>query len=295
MSTGVSTGAGELGGLLAQLEDQRDFLLRSIADAQREHDAGDLSDEDYTLLTERDERRLHLVDARIDELRETASAPSRGGAGGPGRPTQPEQEAAAQPRTRRRRSTVLGLLGAALFVVGAVLLVARAVTDGLPGQPITGSITLTQDQQIARQMAQAQQVLNQGDVSQATQLYADVLNEDPSNVAALSEEGYLNYATGVTAGEPAAIDIGRTLVERAIRLAPAYGPAHLFYGVMLDQGHQWNESVTQFRLFLSERPSKQNLERGAPYIRQAYDEAGVVVPPQVPAVGTGVPSAPGGH
>ena len=45
------------------LTDERDFLRRSLDDADREHDAGDLSDEDHALLTARDAARLVEVEA----------------------------------------------------------------------------------------------------------------------------------------------------------------------------------------------------------------------------------------
>ena len=50
------------------LNDQRDFLLRSIADAHSEHDAGDLSDADFSLLVARDRRRLADVELALGEL-----------------------------------------------------------------------------------------------------------------------------------------------------------------------------------------------------------------------------------
>ena len=40
------------------LDDQREFLLRSIDDAVREHEAGDLATPDFEVLVARDRRRL---------------------------------------------------------------------------------------------------------------------------------------------------------------------------------------------------------------------------------------------
>src|ERR1700722_7173614 len=47
------------------LTDERDFLRRSLADADREREAGDLSDEDHAVLVARDRSRLAEVE---DEL-----------------------------------------------------------------------------------------------------------------------------------------------------------------------------------------------------------------------------------
>ncbi|HXN60543.1 MAG TPA: hypothetical protein VN886_08830, partial [Acidimicrobiales bacterium] len=45
------------------LADEREFLRRSLDDAEREHDAGDLSDDDHALLVARDRARLAEVEA----------------------------------------------------------------------------------------------------------------------------------------------------------------------------------------------------------------------------------------
>ena len=58
------------------LNDEREFLLRSIDDAERERDAGDLSDADYDVLTARDRARLAEVEAKLD--RPGARATGRG-------------------------------------------------------------------------------------------------------------------------------------------------------------------------------------------------------------------------
>ncbi len=50
------------------LSDERDFLRRSLADADREHEAGDLSDEDHSVLVARDSARLAEVEAELAAL-----------------------------------------------------------------------------------------------------------------------------------------------------------------------------------------------------------------------------------
>ena len=51
------------------LTDQREFLRRSLDDAAREHEAGDLSDEDHAVLMARDSARLAEVEAEIGGTR----------------------------------------------------------------------------------------------------------------------------------------------------------------------------------------------------------------------------------
>ena len=56
------------------LTDERDFLERSLADADREREAGDLSDEDHAVLVARDRARLVEVEERAGRARRRASA-----------------------------------------------------------------------------------------------------------------------------------------------------------------------------------------------------------------------------
>ena len=63
---------------LAALEEQRDFLLASIADLDREHAAGDLSDDDARELRDDYTARAAEVIRSID-ARERRTSPIRGG------------------------------------------------------------------------------------------------------------------------------------------------------------------------------------------------------------------------
>ncbi len=51
--TSARTGVPDAPGAHEGLEDQRDLLLASLTDLEREHEAGDLSDADYTVLRDR--------------------------------------------------------------------------------------------------------------------------------------------------------------------------------------------------------------------------------------------------
>ena len=66
---------------LATLEEQRDFLLRSLEDLEREYEAGDLTDEDHRTLRDGDGDGAHRVFARTGHERLGAEHRSR--AGGP--------------------------------------------------------------------------------------------------------------------------------------------------------------------------------------------------------------------
>ncbi|HEV3282207.1 MAG TPA: cytochrome c-type biogenesis protein CcmH [Acidimicrobiales bacterium] len=67
-----------------QLEERRDFLVRALADADAEHLAGDLGDEDYLTLRQRDLRLLRRVEAELGGVgAELAGAPPPARAGVP--------------------------------------------------------------------------------------------------------------------------------------------------------------------------------------------------------------------
>src|ERR671910_13970 len=65
---------------LAALEEQRDFLLRSLADLEREHRAGDVDDHDYATLkddyTARAARTIRAIEAH--QARVAAARRGRG-------------------------------------------------------------------------------------------------------------------------------------------------------------------------------------------------------------------------
>ena len=58
------------------LTDEREFLQRSLDDADRERDAGDLSVEDHSLLVARDRARLAEVESEIATL-DAAAVPTK--------------------------------------------------------------------------------------------------------------------------------------------------------------------------------------------------------------------------
>src|SRR5580692_8281782 len=97
------------------LTDEREFLQRSLADADREREAGDLSVEDHALLVGRDRNRLAEVEAELAALTATmatSKAPRRGRAG--------STSAERPPMALWRR---LGIIGSCVLIaVGLVIL-----------------------------------------------------------------------------------------------------------------------------------------------------------------------------
>ena len=250
------------------LADEREFLLRSLDDADRERAAGDLSDEDHAILVARDSARLAEVEAELAALVPEPAAPAPPPpAGGPER----------RPLPLWRR---MGIVAACLLIAaGVVILVAHYVQARQPGQSSSGSVSLSQAQLIEQQLEQALVQNNQGNTKAALELYDKVLTEDPSNPAALAYAGYLQWNVGSSAHVASLVRIGRAEIETAVRDSPSYYQGHLFYGLVLEnQDHDDAAAVTQFDDFLADDPPTAEPAQVADLVAGAYRGAGVPVP-----------------
>lgn len=259
------------------LADEREFLERSLADADRERDAGDLSVEDHALLVARDRARLAAVDAELAALDAAASS---------SRSSRTERTRSAQgersPMPWWRRLAIAG--SCLLIAVGLVILVVHFVQTRQPGQASSGSVSVSQAQLIEQQLQQADALNQQGSTKSALVLYDKVLSEDPSNPHALAYAGFLQWNVGSTASVPSLTRVGRAEIETAIGKNPSYGQAHLFYGLVLEnQDHNHVAAVAQFNDFLNDAPPASELAQAVPLVAGAYKGAGVPLPPQFSA------------
>ncbi len=250
------------------LSDEREFLHRSLLDADREHDAGDLSDEDHSLLVARDSTRLAEVEAELARLdpEPTVPPPAEAAPGSEGGPLSVWR--------------VIGLVAACLLIVtGAVILVVHFVQARQPGQASSGSVTLSQAQLIEQQLQQALVLNNQGQTKAALVLYDKVLSEDPSNPAALAYAGYLQWNVGSAAHVASLVRIGRAEIETSVKDSPTYYAGHLFYGLVLEnQDHNDKAAAAQFDDFLADHPPAAEVPQVAPLVVGAYQAAGEPVP-----------------
>jgi hypothetical protein len=265
------------------LDDEREFLERSLADAEREREAGDLSVEDHAVLVARDSTRLAEVEDELAAFDAGTPAP-------PGaerrEPSQPER--APMPLWRR-----LGIAGSCLLIAaGAVILVVHFVQARQPGQASSGSVTVSQAQLIEQQLAQASTLNQEGSTKAALVLYDKVLSEDPSNPNALANAGFIQWNVGSTAQVASLTRIGRAEIETAIKDSPSYDQAHLYYGLVLEnQDHNHAGAVAQFNDFLNDGPPTAELPQALPLVSPAYAAAGLPVPAAFTS-GTTTSSAP---
>ena len=268
------------------LAERRAFLVRSLADADAEHRAGDLSDADLAVIVARDSARLAAVEEKL-AAGATAGAVTTSGAEGAapaGRSATGSEDSRSGANRRPRRQRVLLSGAIAALVAGTAGVVFLAVGPRHAGQTVTGNIPLTGQQQVAAWLAQAAADVNGDQLGPAAVLYTKVLDRDPSNEVALAQLGYLEYRTGVDGNDASLIAQGTSMLHKAVSLVPDDFAARLYLGTVLFQ-HDGDAAgaVVQYRAFLADSPPASVLSQAAPVIRQAFAAAGQPVPAGVPA------------
>jgi len=251
------------------LEDERDFLRRSLDDARSELEAGDLERADYDALRRRDEARLGAVEAALAVL-----------------DAEEEEAAEEEGRPPRRRGRWLLVVGIAALVAGTTLLAVDLATPRAPGQPITGSIKVNTQKEVEIQLNQAATLVNEGTTTAnqgALTIYARVLSERPRQPTALAETGWFYWEAGVQSHDAQLRAAGTALVKRSLKYEPDNYAAHLFLGTIDFQGaHDVAAAIAQYRAFFSENPPADLIARAAVFVRAAYAAAGIPLPPEVP-------------
>ncbi|MEZ5322162.1 MAG: hypothetical protein R2698_08840 [Microthrixaceae bacterium] len=158
---------------LARLEEERDFLLRSIGDLDREHEVGDVSDEDYAELRDgyvaRAVATLHLIEGDVAARRETPAG--RGG-------------------TRRIAVAVVGVV---LLCAVAGVLLAKALGSRGEGT-ITGSGSNPNDRRAHCRTVSFQRP------AEGVTCYAAILRSSPDDVESLTYGGWAKVRAGDTSG-----------------------------------------------------------------------------------------------
>ncbi|HUP71155.1 MAG TPA: tetratricopeptide repeat protein [Acidimicrobiales bacterium] len=228
MSTAVDDGS------LAELHEQRDFLLRSLEDLEAEREAGDLDGADYDALCDSYTARAAAV------LRAIGAASSSQLPVVPGVPRR---------RWARHVVTVVSVLALA-GMAGALM--ARSAGERLPGEAATGSLTATG---ASSDLERARLLIGEGRTLEAIKTFDKILREDPRQPEALAYRGWLLRLAGRAGGNKSLIDSGMIFIERAVAADPTYPDAHFFRGVILfqDRGDPAG-AVAEFRAFLANDP-----------------------------------------
>jgi hypothetical protein len=197
---------------LAALEEQRDFLLRSLTDLEREHDAGDLDDADYEEL--RDDYTARAAEVlRAIERHEAAFAQAKG--------------------PRRWGRTVAVAAGVVLFAAVAGVMVAKAMGARKAGESASGGISV--EQTPSQQAQQCVPKISATEPEGPIACFKAVLDRDPRNVVAKT---WLAWQLSLTAqlipgsqGTELATSAERLLAQ-AVRDDPSYSFARAFRAVV---------------------------------------------------------------
>ena len=185
---------------LAELEEERRFLLRSITDLDREHLYGDVDDNDYRTLRDGYTARAASVLRAIEDGHVEVS----------------------QPRPRRPRVFIAWIVGTLLVACVAGWLVARTSGQRLPGQVITGGLP---GDEVAQKLAEARQLLGVNP-QQAIIRYQQVRELDPNNAEALTYMGWLIAQSGTSTAAA-----GAEFLRGAIKIDPTYADPHCFLAI----------------------------------------------------------------
>jgi tetratricopeptide (TPR) repeat protein len=230
------------------LEEERRRLMRSLHELEEERLGDELPATAYRELRDETEFRAVAVLRALE---------AQHGAGAAGRP---ERIGPTAPRDRRPGRTALTVLVGAAVLAATVPLLAGAIRDRDPGQPITGgalaSDTLAFFQQrvrdhprdLAARLDLARRFMSAGDVRSAVEQYLTALQLDPRNPEARANLGFLLYQ----AGQPGD---GLKQVEEALDVEPGYPEGLYFKGVILLRGlDRPGEAAEALRAYLEAAP-----------------------------------------
>lgn len=191
------------------LEEERDFLLRSIEDLDAELAAGDLSADDHERLRDdyvaRAAATLRALAARTteDEAANEAADAAAADEGAVG----PVDDAAAGGPPRR----LVWAGGLAVFAVVAGLLLANFAGERGASDALTGSI----EPSLRQKNTDCQRLGAEGEMEASLSCFDEILAEDPQNVDALTYRGWYLFLTAQSASASGVDDLAVELLGRA--------------------------------------------------------------------------------
>jgi len=190
-----------------ELHEQRQFLLDSIRDLDREHAVGDVGAEDFHALRDGYVARAAAVMREIDGRK-------------------PE---ALQPKSRWGRRLVI--VGGTLAVAVALgIFVAQSAGQRLPGQSLTGGQPADE---VALQLAEGRRLLNLGQLENSRVVFERVQQLEPGNVEATTYNAWLSVLVADAAGDAAGVQDGIRLLAQATTLDETYADPHCLLAIAL--------------------------------------------------------------
>lgn len=235
-----------------QLHDEIRLREASLEDAQREHAAGELADSDFNIITHRENAALDLARRElVDRATRVVETPSTHA-----RPT---------PVRRRRRSRLVVAL--VCFALAAGLLVWANLGLRQAGESASGGLSLSQTQRVQQLVLEGEADVAAGDAAAALSAYEQILAIEPTNVAALTEAGWLDFSAGSSGRSTVVVSRGVSDLREAVTLAPKSPAPRLYYAIVADAtpGNR-TLAIKEFTVFLTLKPSKAQLAIAAPFL-----------------------------
>ncbi len=199
---------------LAALEDERDTLLLSLADLEREYEAGDLDETDYQTLHDGYTARTAAVLRAIEG----------------------HQQDLANSKTRlspQRRLAATAMVAGFAVIVGIFL--ARTLGERGVDDALSGSIDTSRRDQVIDCRRQGEN----GNLVASLECYDDVIEVDPTNAEALTYRGWfriLQVDTLTEVGQAEAaqqlLSSGQRDLNLAIEIDPTGPDAYAFRSVV---------------------------------------------------------------
>ena len=247
------------------LEDERDFCLRSLRDLDAERDAGDLSDDDYAALRDAYVARAAAALRALDAPPAPSSVAVVASNGHVAH-DEPSDPPARRRRRPGRRSVLIGV--AVVAVLGGI---AGAVVAGSSprqqGEEITGQALGAQAE--AQTIQAATTAAAKGDTVTALKDYQKVLQGNPTQVEALTGEGWILAQTQ----QPAYLQQGIGLLGQAERASPSYPPAHLYRGISLLSEDDYTDAIPELQWYLAHNPDPSLVKQVRQALLQAQSKA----------------------
>lgn len=228
-----------------QVRDEIALREASLADARREHEAGELAESEVAAIEERET-------AALARLREELAASAA--------------DVAPRMTRRRRRGLLVGAL--ACFVAAAVVVLWSSLSPRQPGTSITGSVSLGRAQQVTQLLDEAQADVANDDVTAALSAYRQVLALEATNVTALTQTGWLEFSAGSTAKDATLVAAGVRDLRRAVAEHPTAAAPRLYYAIVAD-ATPGNAALarSEFEVFVALKPSRAQLAIAKPFLR----------------------------
>lgn len=256
------------------LEEERDFLLRSIDDLEAEWAAGDIDEADYEALRDDYTARAAKVLRRLDGRRSPGSGKPASTARQASTSTSSAVErAVAAQAFRRRVRWGLAIAGSVVLAVLAGFLVMRSSGERLPNQAATGNVPQTP-------LDQAEALDEAGkDPVAALKAYDALLATEPNNVEGLAREGWLLARLGKQTNQPTLLTRAGTLLDKSVSLQPDYPPARAWRGLLNQFRGENAKAVCDLQAYLSLAPPDQST---VGLVQGSLDEARAAAGPDAP-------------